>query len=186
MQRSLRCGTMNKGMLRSTICALLTAAVLLAEAPVKFPKTEDPVPQNLPYSEDAVTQTKLSADGVWRLDEIAGSANVQHLSQRQRRRLVGTELRITNGKVVFFNKKVMSWKQPFPTETIGEETYETKSKEFRFDFATDPQSLQLPEYVTALDVELGSVLFAGENHILFDYQGVWFKITRTTGNTNVQ
>jgi len=162
-------------MYRTIPCALVAVALLAAEIPGK-----------LPYSEDAVPQKEFNVEGVWRLDEIAGFAKVEHLNRRQRRRLIGTSLQIQREKAVFFNKKVMPWKRPFPTPVIGENTYDSGSREFWFDFETDPKTLKLPRYVTAVDVELGSVLFASADRVLFDYQGVWYRITRTSETAHVQ
>ncbi len=125
----------------------------------------------LPYCEDVVPAQSFNAQGTWTLTGVSGFAEVNHLSSKQRKRLIGTNLVIDGKRATFWNKKAMSWKEPFPTPVIGEESYDTQSREFWLDFRTDPKELSLPRYVAIVDVELGDVLLAGANRVLFDYQG---------------
>ena len=114
--------------------------------------------KQLPYSEDAVPATTFDAQGTWTLTRVAAVSQYPSLSRYQRRRLLGTTLRIENGHAVFWSGKVMSWKQPFPTAVIGESTYDTRGREFWMDFQTDSKKLNLPRYVADFDVEIANLV----------------------------
>lgn len=138
-------------------------------------------PAHFPYDEDAVpSKPAFDPQGRWRVDGIEGLARVSHLRRKQRNRLVGTDFQIRKGEATLWNGKVMSWKQPFPAPVNGQTVYDTHSREFWLDFRTDPKSIHLPRYVTSIDIELGNILVVDPGHILLDYQGVWYRLSRTT------
>lgn len=135
-------------------------------------------PAQLAYDQDNVPPQNFNATGSWTVEDIAGSAAVTHLTKHQSRKLIGTTLKIDRETASLWNKKLMQWRY-LPTPVINEETYKTASKEFWFDFETDPNQLQLPANVTIVDIELGDIVYAGPQRIFLLYEGVWYKLSRS-------
>ncbi len=143
------------------------ALVCAAQNPAQFPYDEDVVP----------SQPVFHPQGMWRVDSVAGRAQVSHLGRWQRNHLVGTSLEVGKDEATLWNK--MSRKHPFATPINGETVYDTQSREFWLDFRTDPKILHLPRFVTTVDIELGNMLGADGGRVLLIYQGVWYRLSRT-------
>ncbi|HEX4168824.1 MAG TPA: hypothetical protein VHZ55_25455 [Bryobacteraceae bacterium] len=143
-----------------------------------FFATAADAPQQFPYCRNVVKPVSFSPQGEWIITGVAGRSHVRWLERAKRQRLVGSHIEVRGRRVDFWNKKVMSWKEPFPTPVISQETYDTCSREFWLDFTTDPQELSLPRYVSVVDVELGILLATPDGHTFFQYGGVWFKLSR--------
>ena len=75
----------------------------------------------------------------------------------------------------------MPARQAFSTPLLSQETYDTQSKEFLLDFATDPKILRLPRYVSAVNLEVGNLLATQDGRTLLDFEGVWFTLERVGG-----
>ena len=127
------------------------------------------------YSQDAVPQQTFDARGTWTLTAVAGTARVPRLKRKLRSRLIGTTLKIGDKDALFWNKSVMQWPS-FPARPIGQQTYDTGSREFSLDFQTDARTLNLPPTITALNIQLGRLVMADPNRFFFDYEGVWFRV----------
>ena len=138
----------------------------------------------LTYRQDTVQPVMFDPQGVWTIARVAGKSEVPSLGRVRQRRLLGSQISIRGNRVDFWNKKVMSWKEPFPTPVIGQETYDTQSKEFWLDFRTDPKRLNLPQYVSAVDVELGTLLATKDGRVLFGFDGVWFTLEKSGGENS--
>ncbi len=159
---------------RKLITGVLAAAccAFAADAPSQFR-----------YCENVVKPVNFDAQGSWVLTGIAAYSEVLSLDRPPRRRLIGSRITVSGEQVRLLNKKATPWKVPFPTPVLGQETYDTHSKEFWLDFQTDPQDLNLPRYVSAVNVELGTILRAGPGRVFLDYSGVWFSLARAGGSS---
>jgi hypothetical protein len=156
-----------------TLALLLLMDLGLAAAPPMAA-----VPPALPYSQDATATPTYDARGTWRLSAVAGFSEPFHTRyKRDRKRLLRTPLTINDATAQFSNKTVMQH-GPFTFARLGEQTYDTRSREFWFDFRTDPRSLQLPPVVTSVDLELGQLVFAGGRRVLLHYEGTWYEAER--------
>ncbi len=138
----------------------------------------------LTYCQDIVQPVTFDPQGNWTITGIAGSSEIHSLGRIRQRRLLGSQISIRGKRVEFWNKKVMSWKEPFPTPLINQETYDTQSKEFWLDFRTDPKELNLPRYVSAVDVELATLLATKDGKVLFEFDGVWFTLEKSSGENS--
>ena len=135
-------------------------------------------PRQFSYSENVVKPVAFNPQGEWIVTGIAGKSRVRWLERQKRKRLIGSHLLIRGSRVDFWNKKVMSWKEPFPTPLLSQESYDTHSREFWLDFTTDPAELSLPRYVSAVNVELGTLLATPDGRTFLHYGGIWFTVGR--------
>ena len=136
------------------------------------------LPSQFPYSENIVKSVAFFPQGEWIITGVAGKSRVRWLEREKRKRLIGSHLLIRGDRVDFWNKKVMSWKEPFPTPLLSQESYDTRSREFWLDFTTDPAELNLPRYVSSVNIELGTLLATPDGHTFLYFGGVWFTIAR--------
>ncbi|MDQ2843832.1 MAG: hypothetical protein M3Y72_22895 [Acidobacteriota bacterium] len=135
-------------------------------------------PERLPFCENVVQPVSFNPQGNWIITGVAAKSESYYLGRVRLRRLLGAHLRIEGTRARFSGNRFMSWKQPFPTPVLGQETYDTQSREFWLDFITDPKDLNLPRYVSAVDVELGTMLATGKGPVFFEFSGVWFRVVR--------
>ena len=131
-----------------------------------------------PYCENIVEPVAFNAQGTWVITGVAGHAHTSWLRRKKQERLIGSHVRVRGQLVDFWNKRVMSWKEPFPTPVIGQQTYDTQSREFWLDFRTDPATIGLSRYVSAVNAELGTVLGTMDGKAYFNYSGVWFTLSK--------
>jgi hypothetical protein len=157
-----------------SLAAILSTSLLLAAAPPG---------DQLPYCQNRVTPVAFNAQGAWTVGEVVAEADTDSLSRRLRRSLIGCQINIQGTRVELRNKKNESWGKVFETPFLGQQTYDTKSKEFWLDFRTDPESLSLPRYVNAANIEIGTILAANANQVYFNYSGTWFQLIRAGGSS---
>ena len=149
--------------------AFLAVAAFVAAAPL---------PNEPPYCENAVVPVHFDPQGTWTLTGVAAESQSASLIRLRRMHLVGAQLLI-KGRQVEFRTKNGGWVEPFAAPVLGQQSYDTRSREFWLDFFTPADKLKLPRYVGAVNLEFGTVLAAGNNRFFFEYNGVWFTIART-------
>jgi hypothetical protein len=158
------------------LAAMTAVSLLLSGAPAGDP---------LPYSQNRVVPVSFNVQGAWTVGEVAAKAETDSLSRHATRSLIGCRLNVQGTRVELRNKKNESWGKRFDTSFLGQQTYDTKSKEFWLDFRTDPEDLSLPRYVSAANVEIGTILAADATHVYFNYAGTWFHLTRAGSSTTL-
>ena len=136
------------------------------------------VPAHAPYCQNVVTEVAFNPQGTWTLTGISGRSGINWFVHPRLHHLIGARLQIDGSRVELLNPEGKSL-SPFPLGVIRQETYDTQSREFWFDFRTPAKDLNLPRYVSAVDVELGTMVAADSQKALLEYQGYWFNITRT-------
>jgi len=157
------------------LAGTITASLLLADAPAG---------DQLPYSQNHVVPVAFNVQGARTVGKVAAQAETDSLSRRVTRSLIGCRLNVRGTRVELRNKKNESWGKRFDTPLLGQQTYDTKSKEFWLDFRTDPADLSLPRYVNAANVEIGTILAANATHVYFNYAGTWFDLMRAGSSTS--
>ena len=135
-------------------------------------------PNQFPYCENMVQPVAFNAQGTWVITGVAAYSHTSWLQRKKQERLIGSQVRVRGRLVDFWRKRVRSPREPFPTPLINQQTYDTRSREFWLDFRTDPAMLDLPRYVSAVDVELGTVVGTAGGRTYFNYSGVWFTLSR--------
>jgi hypothetical protein len=152
------------------VVGIVTVSLLLADAPAG---------DRLPYCQNRVTPVTFDVQGSWTVGSVVAQAETDSLSPLVTRSLIGCRLNVQGTRVELRNKKNESWGKRFDTPLLGQQTYDTKSREFWLDFRTDPEDLSLPRYVNAANVEIGTILAADATQVYFNYAGTWFNLTRT-------
>ena len=139
-------------------------------------------PSLLPYCQNVVTPVSFNPQGSWRLTGISGKMGVNWFIHPRLHHLIGATLAIDGPRVSLLNQKGESL-TPFPMGVIRQETYDTQSREFWLDFRTPAKALNLPRFVSAVDVEFGTIIAADRQIALFNYQGYWFTIARSAAGS---
>ena len=132
----------------------------------------------LPYSQNVVQHVTFDPQGTWTITGIAGVSDVPSLTRVRRHRLLDSEITVRGGHVKFSGVKFMPPRQAFSPLLLSQETQDTQSKEFLFDLATDPKVLNLPRYVSVINVEVGTFLATQDGRAWLEYQGIWFTLER--------
>lgn len=131
-----------------------------------------------PYCRNVVVPVSFQAQGTWLIGGVAAKAETVVKTHSATRGLVGSRLIVTASRAELRTRHNKLWKNIFPLRRIDQQTYDTRSREFWLDFRTAPASLQLPRYVNATDVEIGTIVATGANRVYLDVEGKWFLLTR--------